>query len=190
LHAAEGPTEYELKAVMLFNLARFVDWPAKAFASTNSPIVIGVLGRNPFGNTLDQAVQGETVNGRHLVVEYYDSLEALKPCQILFICSSEKSSLGPILSKLKGQSVLSVSEIEGFTKIPGGMIRFYTNEQRKIRLRLNLDSTRSEGLGVSSKLIQVAELDKVSLLWPGLLPSPDFRLADMSTQFSLPQFVR
>jgi hypothetical protein len=172
---AQGSTEYELKAVMLFNLARFVEWPAKAFAETNSPIIIGVLGRNPFGDTLVEAVRGENVNGRPIVVEHYDNLQSLKPCHILFISSSERSRLDSILAKLKGRPTLSVSEIDGFTKIPGGMIRFYTNDQKKIRLRLNLESTHAEGLDVSSQLIRVADLDKVSSLWPA---SPEsFRLA-------------
>ena len=177
LRAADGPNEYELKAVMLFNLARFVEWPAKAFADSNSPIVIGILGRSPFGDILDKAVQGETVNGRHLVVEHYDGPQELKTCHILFIGSNEKSRLPQILSRLKGQPVLSVSEIDGFTKIPGGMVRFYTNDEKKIRLRLNLESARSEGLGISSKLIQVAELDKVSFLWPGVPQMPEIGLA-------------
>jgi hypothetical protein len=190
LLADEAPNEYELKAVMLFNLARFVEWPATAFASSNSPIVIGILGRNPFGNILEKAVQGETVNGRHLVIQYFEGVRDLKTCHILFICSNEKSRVSLILSKLKGQPILSVSEIEGFSRLPGGMVRFYTNDQNKIRLRLNLQAAHSEGLGVSSKLIQVAELDGTSVLWPHLLALPGLELAAWSAPSSLPQFAR
>jgi hypothetical protein len=50
--ATADTSEYELKAVMLFNLARFVEWPAKAFADSNTPIVIGFVGRNPFSDVL------------------------------------------------------------------------------------------------------------------------------------------
>lgn len=164
--ADDDPNEYELKAVMLFNLARFVEWPQSAFAASNAPIVIGVLGRNPFGDALEKAVKGETVSGRKITVEHYDSVKDLQPSHILFVCSSEKSRVNAILAKLKGTSTLSVSEIDGFSKMRGGMVLFYTSNQKKIRLRLNLESARAEGLIISSKLIQVAELDKTSLLWP------------------------
>jgi hypothetical protein len=190
LRAEEIPNEYEIKAVMLFNLARFVEWPAKAFAETNSPIIIGILGRNPFGEALPRAVQGETVNGRRLVIEHSDSLRPLENCHILFISSSEKSKLPQILSKLEGKPVLTVSELDGFSKQRGGMVRFYVNEQKKIRLKLNLQSARTEGLGVSSKLIQVAELDTTSLLRPRGPTLAMFWPAHGLSAFPLAPFVR
>jgi len=190
LLAEEVPNEYELKPVMLFNLARFVEWPAKAFAETNSPIVIGVLGHNPFGDALERAVRGEKVNGRSLVIEHYDNVRALDACHVLFICSSEKPKLAQVLSKLKGQPILTVSEIDGFSKLPGGMVRFYVNDQKKIRLRLNLQSARTEGLGVSSKLIQVAELDAASLLWPPVLRMGGLEMASSSAPSPFPPLAR
>src|SRR6185295_17077931 len=62
--AAPAPSEYQVKAVFLFNFTQFVDWPAQSFADARAPFVIGVLGRDPFGSALDEAVRGETVNGR------------------------------------------------------------------------------------------------------------------------------
>ena len=73
---AAAPTEYQVKAVFLFNFSQFVDWPPASFADGRSPLVIGVLGRDPFGATLDEIVRGETVNGRPLVVRRYESIDA------------------------------------------------------------------------------------------------------------------
>jgi hypothetical protein len=58
--------EYQLKAVFLFNFAQFVEWPASAFPSPETPLVIGVLGEDPFGPYLDETVRGEKVNDRPL----------------------------------------------------------------------------------------------------------------------------
>ena len=55
------PTEYQLKAAYLYHFAQFVDWPPSAFAETNSPLIIGVLGENPFGNDLQHVVQGKVL---------------------------------------------------------------------------------------------------------------------------------
>src|ERR1700712_1267339 len=68
---AQASREYQLKAVFLYNFAQFTDWPADAFAGDKSPIVIGVLGGDPFGPALDDTVRGETVRGHPLLVEHY-----------------------------------------------------------------------------------------------------------------------
>ena len=65
-HEAARASEYQVKAVFLFNFAQFVDWPASAFPDATAPLVIGVLGDDPFGPYLDETVRGETVRGRPL----------------------------------------------------------------------------------------------------------------------------
>ncbi len=64
-----GADEYEIKAAMLLNLTKFVQWPAAKLGDASGPFVIGVLGRDPFGRDLDQQVAGKTVNGHPVVVQ-------------------------------------------------------------------------------------------------------------------------
>lgn len=158
--------ESKVEAVLLYNLARFVDWPTGAFAQTNSPIVIGILGHDPFGLELEQAVAGETVNGRPIRVEHCSSVEEAARCHIVFVSSSERRHARQIVAQLKGHPVLTVSDLSDFARRAGGMVAFYINDQNKIRLRLNLEAAKSAHLSVSSKLIQVAELQKSSAFWP------------------------
>src|SRR6266581_1404363 len=61
--------EYQVKAIFLFNFAEFVDWPTNAFPTADSPLVIGVLGVDPFGVHLDATVRDEKINGRPLLVQ-------------------------------------------------------------------------------------------------------------------------
>src|SRR3990172_10053935 len=49
------PSEYQVKAAILFNFAKFVEWPDAAFPDPATPIIIGVLGEDPFGSALDAA---------------------------------------------------------------------------------------------------------------------------------------
>lgn len=49
---ATTPQEYQIKAVFLFNFTQFVDWPPTAFVDPRTPLVIGVLGEDPFGLSL------------------------------------------------------------------------------------------------------------------------------------------
>jgi hypothetical protein len=154
--AQAPPTEYEVKAVFLFNFSQFVDWPAASFADPHSPLVIGVLGSDPFGKTLDEIVRGETVNGRPLAVRRYQSLEEIDTCHILFIARSQDPQLDAIVAGLKGRSILTVGDFEGFAR-RGGMIRFVT-VGNKIRLRVNLLAAQEAKLTISSKLLRPAEV--------------------------------
>src|SRR5262245_46124294 len=94
-HAASSstPQESPLQAVFLFNFAQFVEWPAQAFSDPAAPLVIGVLGQDPFGSTLDDAVRGETAAGRPMVVKRYRRADEIADCQIVFISASESSRL-------------------------------------------------------------------------------------------------
>ena len=148
--------EYQVKAVFLFNFTQFVEWPADAFAHANTPLVIGVLGEDPFGAYLDETVRGETVNGRPLIVARYRRVQEIGDCQILFISRSETEQLEQILASLVGKPVLTVGDVEGFAR-RGGMIDLATVSGR-IELRINLEAAKAARLTISSKLLRPARV--------------------------------
>ena len=152
--ALAAPTAQQVEAVFLFYFSQFVDWPPRAFADGHAPIVIGVLGTDPFGGALDQAVAGEQVNGRPIVVRRLQSIDDAGGCHILYISSSESPQLPQILSSLKGRSVLTVSDLDHFVQ-NGGMIRFALVDQH-VRLFINAPAARAAGLTLSSKLLRAA----------------------------------
>ncbi len=154
-------SEYAVKAAYLYNFANFVTWPPGVFSSSGAPLVIGVVGDDPFGDSLDKAVNGKSAGGHALKVKRYSSLEssgaaALKKCQILFICYSEKDRVSSILSAVKGSAVLTVSEIEGFS-YKGGILLFDMVGSR-ISLVANTGAAKKAGLTISSKLLQICKI--------------------------------
>jgi hypothetical protein len=153
---AAPPTEYQVKAVFLYNFAQFIEWPAAAFPSEGTPFVIGVLGDDPFGVELDAVVRGESVAGHPLLVRRYRQASEVESCHILYISDSEAARLGQILKAFKGRSVLTVGDTEDFA-ISGGMIHFVT-ESNRIRLRIRLGAALAEQLTISSKLLRLAEI--------------------------------
>ncbi len=148
--------ESAVRAVFLFNFAQFVDWPPQAFASPESPLVIGVLGEDPFGGFLDETVRGEQVNHRPLVIQRFRRVEEITTCHVLFISRSEPEQLGPVLAALKGRAILTVGDTDAFSR-NGGMIRFLT-DRGKTRLRINLGAAKAAELTISSKLLRSAEV--------------------------------
>ena len=140
-----------MKAAFLLNFTKFIEWPADAFASERSPIAICVLGDDPFGNSLDQIVEGESVNARKLVVARINHAPAPKSCQVLFIGRSGNDN--KILTGL-GPGVLTVGEGGSFLR-DGGMIAFVV-ENRRVRFDINQTAVESAKLKMSSKLLTVA----------------------------------
>jgi hypothetical protein len=152
--AQQQPSEYDLKAAFLFNFAKFVEWPSEAFAETNSPIVIGILGKNVFGDTLEKIINNRKVNNRGFEFRHFDSTSETTNCQILFISSSEKNDFAKIISALHNASVLTVSEADGFLKA-GGMINFLI-EGKNIKFQISDEAAKKARLRISSKLLSLA----------------------------------
>jgi hypothetical protein len=154
--AAGPPTEYQVKAVFLFNFTQFVEWPAAAFPDERAPFVIAVLGRDPFGENLDQAVRGERVGSRELVVQRYESLEKLGPCQILFVADPAAERPAELAAALEGRSVLTVGDAQ--SRAGREVVIGFVSERNRIRLRINLKAAQEAGLVISSKLLRPAEI--------------------------------
>jgi hypothetical protein len=148
--------EREIKATFLFNFAQFVEWPVTSFADPQAPLVIGLLGDDPFDAVLDAVVRGEVIKNRRLVVTRFRSIEEVDSCHILFVSPSEAPRYRQISEALQGHAILTVGDTDGFAT-SGGMIRFVT-ENNHVRLRINLGGARAVGLTVNSRLLKAAEV--------------------------------
>ncbi|MCD6067604.1 MAG: YfiR family protein [Bacteroidetes bacterium] len=157
---AQPPTamEKQVKAVFLFNFTQFTEWPANAFSSPEAPLVIGILGDDPFGKYIDEVIAGEKANNHPLVVKRYSSEEDIKNCHVLFINISESNKQKQVLSGLKNEGILTISDQSTFLK-QGGMIRFFTKDN-KIQFQINPDAVKSDNLIISSKLLRLASIYK------------------------------
>ncbi|MDX2032042.1 MAG: YfiR family protein, partial [Blastocatellia bacterium] len=135
LSQAPPRDEYQVKAAFLFNFAKFVEWPGEAFPDGGAPLVIGIVGSDPFGATLDQTVSNKSVNNRQLSIRRLKWGQNLRSCHILFVSSSERRRMGQIVESLKGASVLTVGEMEQFNQ-QGGIINFLM-EENKVGFEIN-----------------------------------------------------
>lgn len=156
---AEPPqsSEYLIKAAFLYNFAKFVNWPAEAFPNDSAPLVLCILGKDPFGVALE-SIKGKTVGGRKLVIQHLARLEDLEQYHILFITASEEKRLPKILSTIKGKPVLTVSDMKEFAH-RGGITNFLTVE-KKIHFEINVDAAHLAGLKISSQLLKLAKIVK------------------------------
>jgi hypothetical protein len=148
--------EYQVKAVVLFNFGQFVEWPSHVYDTPQAPFVICVMGEDPFGKTLDDVVRGETIGSRSLIVRRLSAAGESTGCNILFVGRNDSAQLEEALAAVRGQSVLTVTDIEGAEKL-GAIIVLY-EDQKRIRMRINLAAARASHLVISSKLLRPAEV--------------------------------
>jgi hypothetical protein len=154
---AQVSKEYQLKAVFLWRLAQFTEWPSDAFEKADSPIVICVLGENPFGDVLDAAVRGETAHGRTLLVQTHRGIAQIRACHILYITGSGPRLSKEIATALAGRSVLTVYDAEGLPSAYQTIVVFIT-DQNRIRLRISLRGATAARLVLDPRLLRAAEV--------------------------------
>lgn len=143
-HAAE-PLEYAVKAAYLSKFAIYIDWPPASFAAPGSPIVLCVVGEDPFGSLLDEAAAGQAVQGRSLAVKRLKTINRESGCHIAYFASEPK------MESLKGVPVLVVTDGQDGP----GIINFVLRDNR-VRFTVDDESAAQHGLGISSKLLNVA----------------------------------
>jgi hypothetical protein len=151
---AAGLSEYEVKAAFLVNFAKFIEWPASVFKSAEAPLTIAVVGDDPFGADLDDAIRGKLVAGRSMAVKRVEWRDDLTPFQMVFISTSERLRVKDIVRRLDGASVLTVSDLDSFCS-SGGLIAF-VNVGDRIRFEVNAEAAQRRGLKISSKLLTLA----------------------------------
>jgi hypothetical protein len=154
LYALQATPEYQAKVVLMDKLTRFVDWPPGG--DPGRPFVLAVLGRTPFGDELDSYFAAHALKNRPVVIRYFRQASDLQPCDLLFICASEKAHLAGILDKVKGQPTLTVADSDGFARA-GVMVNLVRSESR-IGFEVNLAATRQSGLRMAPGFLQLATL--------------------------------
>lgn len=151
-------TAKDLKALYLFNFAKFTKWGGTQKDKTAGPITIGILGTIQFNDRL-ALIDGKRFGKKSVLVKTFHSLDqARRECQILFI-GDTPLGLSDILDTLRGSSILTVSEQKNFAR-RGGMVELYLegNIQGKQRLvfDVNLSTLKEEDLSLNSRVLKLA----------------------------------
>lgn len=155
--AGERPAaadEYQIKAAFLFNFARFAEWPSDAFGSADEPIVIGIVGWDPFGQRLDDTIAGKTAGGHPLQVKRFRRPEDVTSCHVLFVGKLKDADVHLLLSRTPG--VLTVSESEEFLDA-GGVVRLAL-EDGTVRFHVNVEAAERSEIKLSSQLLKLARI--------------------------------
>lgn len=147
--------EYHVKGAFLLNFPKFVDWPDDAFKGPRDPIAICVLGANPFTAQLEAAAKQVVVGNRGVTFHEIADVQQAHQCQIVFVALSEKKRARALLDAVQKESVLTVSEYEGFIA-GGGLIEFRLEEGR-VRMEISAAAAKRSGLHINAKLLSLSQ---------------------------------
>lgn len=155
-------SEYKLKAAFIYNFIKFVEWPPLAFANNTSPLILGIVGRDPFQGELEEAVRDKIVGGRTVRVTRFALGDDLASCHVVFLPKdTDRRKLTLILSQTKALPLLTVGdELPGFAQ-GGGVINLF-REEDKIRFEINVDSARIPAAAVQWKVTMPLQLKQSS----------------------------
>jgi hypothetical protein len=157
--AGQSVGEDQLKAVYLFNFAKFVDWPAELFPTPDSPMNFCVLGRSPASDELDSSIRGKAINTHTILVWHLhgaEDIKKIKDCHLVFLAASAGKQQLKLLQAAKGSPMLLVSETPGFARA-GGSIDFLL-ENGKLVFEVNMGAAEAVHLKISSKLLVLARI--------------------------------
>jgi len=149
---ADDTLESAVKATYLYKLAAFVAWPPGALPANS--LVICVVGNDPFGAVLDQAVAGQTVQQRPIVVRRYGTIAANPGCQLMYVAGSSAQPVASVLAAVRGAPVLTVTDGQSETGT-AGTINFVLQDGY-VRFEIDPRMAAQSGLNISSKLLSLA----------------------------------
>ena len=150
--AQTGPSEYEVKATILYKAARFITWPEHAFEPDTDTLALCVLGPDPVARAIS-ALDGQSLAGRRIVTRQLSELVmAPGSCHILF--ASQPLGVEAGLARIQTLPVLTAGDFAGFAE-RGGMLGLKISDNR-VRFEVNLQVLRDSGLDVSPQLLQLS----------------------------------
>jgi len=150
---AQSALEYDVKAALLLNFARFIEWPDSAFESARSPIDVCVLAPSPFGDALERTLAGETVANRPLSARQIRRVSDSAGCHLLFVPSGAESRAAALLRQ-SGPHTITVGESRRFADM-GGAVNFVIEDGR-VRFNVNLRPVEDRGVRISARMLQLA----------------------------------
>ena len=151
-------TEYEVKAAYLLRFTRYIEWPAASFASPESPIVIGVLGRNPFGDALERTVRGMKSQGRDVTVRLLGGIKEAGGCHMVFIGRGQERDEAAWLAVLRNQPVVTITDsADGLAR--GAILALFVEELptgARVAFAASLPAAQAAGVQLSAAMLPSA----------------------------------
>lgn len=149
------------KSVWLYKLSVYSDWPANAAANAGGNFVIGVLGKNPYGDHLKK-IAAKKIQGKKVIIQEFPSVTDYKSCHVLLVSQDDapgskergvRARLEGILPKVAGESVLLVSDSPGLIDL-GSMVNFVIGADGLLYLEVKVASAKAVQIDIKGDFLR------------------------------------
>lgn len=161
-YTADRTLEYSVKATFLYKFGFFVEWPAGTFASETAPFNLCVVGTDPFGGRIKNAVFGQSVGRHPIVLRQLANVDPRANCHEVIVGKAGNQTAGEALSAVEGMPILTVTD--SALGSHAGIIHFVIADDR-VSFDIDTDLAAKNHLVISSKLLALAH--KINGARPG-----------------------
>lgn len=148
--------EYQVKAAILYNFAKFIKWPPGSLPEKDTPFIFSIITRDPLSGW-GAEIESRTIQGHKVIVRQFRTVGELdQPCQVLFIHRSMEQESQQIIERMRNRPVLTVGDEIDLAR-RGGIVNFIKADN-KIRFEVNIDAASRIELNISSDLLKLANI--------------------------------
>ncbi len=154
--SAEEIEEYTVKAELLFSFLKYSKFPEGTFAHKKSPIVVLVIGDDPFGPLLKAAFAKKQLNGRSIQIRRLKRIPRRTYAHLVFAHGIDEKGQSKLINELCGRPCLLVADTPGFAEA-GGFINLYSDEG-KVRFEINASCMKTTGVQLKADFLKLARI--------------------------------
>ena len=149
---ADVVAENKFKMALIFNFARYSEWPE----STSQQVMhFCVLGDKALLAELEK-LSGRKIKQRVIEVHEVGAEGSMGDCELLVLGGKDRKRIALALAAVKNEPTLTVGELPDFID-GGGMINLY-RENGRVRFEINPYEAQRSGLLISARLLQLAKI--------------------------------
>ena len=152
---AESRDERAVRAAYVYNLIKYVEWPAP-----HKDLTLVFAGDDATGDVISHLLDGKSLNGQTIRAVRFSAAGDLRQCTVLYVADSREAELHRYLDAVRGKTILTVGETEAFTRA-GGMVGL-VNTGDHIRIDVNLEVAQAAGIRISSRVLDLATIVRPS----------------------------
>jgi hypothetical protein len=147
--------EAQIRADIIYNLTKFVEWPAWKLGDTGKPFVIGVVGDKSVAKELDDYLRGKKVQGIPIIVESITTAQQAEQCHIVYVESSGSNQFKEMFPDLFQAAVLTI----GVNPLgDSGIVIGLPLVENRIQIEVDLKNAGKSKLTISSRLLRIARV--------------------------------
>jgi hypothetical protein len=150
---AQVRDEREVRSAYVFNLVKYVEWPAG-----NSNILIGYIGEGETGAVMQTMLSGRNFDSHTIRFVAMPSEEDLAKCSAVYVAATSDAETRRLLDRLKtiNGAMLTIGETESFLRAGGAVALVRVDDH--IQIEVNLDAAQRAGVRISSRLLSLATI--------------------------------